>query len=188
MSLFYNNPFINETQREQAVKEAAAAIRTRQSLPESEQQSQHAIADRYGVPLSTVQNRLSGVVSKAQSNAAKAHFSTAESNLVVELILYMAERGFPLTKDRLEELANIILLAKHCGMGSLSEIIDTDALFTVNSELAATAPVVGKNWAKRWLLDYSDKIKEYKARHLDSVRANALNPASGKRSKALSSL
>jgi hypothetical protein len=59
---------------------------------------------------------MDGVRSIADSNADKAHFSEAEAEVLIQLILHMAQRGFPLNERRLEDLANTTLLAKHCGM------------------------------------------------------------------------
>ncbi len=74
---------------------------------------------------------MNGMHPIAESNVDKAHFSTAESQILTQLIIHMARRGFPLTERHLEDLENTLLLAKHCGMASLDDILD-DGLFAAD--------------------------------------------------------
>ena len=116
--------------------------------PSNEQISIAKFASYYEVKKSTLQDRINGVLSKATSNATKSNFTKAESGKLIELIQTTALQGFPLTKRRLEELANHILLANHFGV-----LVSDNALHTAqtlpshSSSGAQGAPQVGQNWA-----------------------------------------
>lgn len=163
--------------KEARIQAAIAKIQAQASLPKRDRLSCSQICANLNVNRTTVKNRINGMRPIAESNAEKAHFSEAESQILIQLIIHMAQQGFPLTERRLEDLANTLLLAKHCGMASLNDILD-DGLFAADPALVATAPVVGPTWSNRWLKKYHDDVKKYKAKAMDSVRANALNPES----------
>jgi len=159
--------------KEQRIQKAVAEILDQEKVPQSERLSLRTICKKWNVT-----NRLDGRPPIARSNAEKAHFNEAESQILVQLIITMARQGFPLTQNRLEDLANTVLLAKHCGMTQLENILENDGLFAVDDAMAAGAPTVGKSWSARWLSKYVEQVKKYKARHMESIRANALNPES----------
>lgn len=141
-----------------------------------EQVSITKLAENYNIPRTTLQDRLNGKLPKAQSNAAKSHFTEAESEKLIDLIRTTADQGFPLTIRRLQELANHLLLAKHCGMVPPRSALDPSTIPLLSSDTAAHAPQVGQNWAERWLKKYDTQVRKYYARGLDRNRANAVNP------------
>jgi hypothetical protein len=145
--------------------------------PSSKQISIAKLASHYEVKKSTLQDRINGVLPKSESNAAKSHFTEAESNKLIDLITTMAGQGFPLTKRRLEELANHLLLAKHLGSPVSDSTMASMALPPASPEHVLAAPKVGPTWSDRWLQKYGSHVRKYYARSLDRTRANAVNPA-----------
>jgi hypothetical protein len=139
------------------------------------QPSMRSVATKFNVPRSTLGKRLAGVLPKAASNAAKALFTDAETEVLIGLIIVSAERGFPLSLTTLHDMADHLLLAKHKGIVDLTTASADDTLYD-DPIAVEEAPKVGKNWAKRWLTKHSERIKKYKARKLDAQRARALNP------------
>jgi len=160
--------------KEDRIQAAIAEIWAQESLPKENQLSHTRICTNLDVNRTTVKNRMNGMHPIAKSNADKAHFSEAKSQILTQLIIHMAQRGFPLTKRRLEDLANTLLLAKHCSMALLDDILD-DGFFTADPNLVASAPIVGPTWSERWLKKYQEDVKKYKTDTMDSVWANALN-------------
>jgi hypothetical protein len=156
---------------------AAKVHHDQRDKPSFEQVSITKIAENYNIPRTTLQDRLNGKLPKAESNAAKSHFTKAESAKLIDLIRTTADQGFPLTVRRLQELANHLLLAKHCGAVLSQSALDPSATIPLlSSDVAARAPQVGQNWAERWLKKYHTQVRKYYARGLDRNRANAVNP------------
>jgi hypothetical protein len=163
---------------EQAVQQAVAFIRHQDQSPPAPPDkplSHRSIMFGFGAPRTTTQARLKGRLYKPQSNAYKRHFTPAEDNILIDLLVQSAERGFPLTEDRLRDTANHLLLVKHAGNHIVSDISDQHTLYD-NPELVENAPQVGVNWPSRWLHMHHDKVQKYWSRTLDAQRAKALNP------------
>jgi hypothetical protein len=160
---------------EQRIQKAVAYLKYCKLKEDREVPSVRSLIDKFGVPRSTLRDRLQGVPPKSVANASKAHFTTAETEVLISLIVVSAQRGFPLTPSNLCDTANYLLLAKSKNIADLTTLMSQNTLFDDPDAIEA-APKVGKNWAKRWLKKHNDRVKKYKGRKLDSQRAQALNP------------
>jgi hypothetical protein len=160
---------------EQLIQKAVAFINHAKTKGDIPPPSVRSVATQFNVPRSTLGRRLNGVLPKAASNAAKAHFTNAETEVLIGLITVSAERGFPLSLTTLRDLADHLLLAKHKGVVDLTTAM-TDGTLYDDPTIVEAALKVGKNWGKRWLKKHANRIKKYKARKLDAQRAKALNP------------
>lgn len=98
-----------------------------------------------------------GGKSKSQSNAEKGWLLPAEVDKVIEYAVEMANRGFPLSHQRLREHVNEICRAR---MG---------ARFPEGG--------VGKQWSHRFVEKYSEELSTYWSRPLDTSRGRAVNPS-----------
>jgi hypothetical protein len=139
--------------------------------------SQRHICKLLSLDRGTLAGRLKGAQPKAIANAEKSLFTDAESGVIVDLITSSAAQGFPLTHASLEDVANYVLLAKHCGLTDPTSIPRDDTLFR-DPTANRNAPKVGKNWADRWLKKYGEKVKTFWSGSLDAKRAQAINPTS----------
>lgn len=160
---------------EQRVQRAVAYLKFCKNRGDIKPPSVRTVALQFGAPRSTVGTRLNGIQPKAISNAAKSHFTNAETEVLIDLISVTAERGFPLSLNSLRDTADYILLAKYKGIVDFTTLTGRNTLYD-DVDAVEKAPKVGKHWAKRWLNKNGDRVKKYKGRKLDSVRANALNP------------
>lgn len=97
-----------------------------------------------------------GVCSLAQFNQEKAWLLPAEEKAVIDFILELASRGWPLNKQRTREHVNKICQAR---LGD-----------------AFPRGGVGKCWVDRFLDRYQDRIQTYRAHPLESLRGRAVNP------------
>lgn len=95
-----------------------------------------------------------GQRTKAEANAARSWLTDGEVKVVIQYIVEMANRGFPLSHRRLSEHVNEILHAR----------------------LGATFPGVGKQWSHRFVEKHSSRIKTGWSTTLDSKRGRAVNP------------
>jgi hypothetical protein len=159
---------------EQRVQKAVAYLKYCKSRENQEVPSVRSLVDKFGVPRSTLRDRLRGVPPRSIARASKAHFTTAENEVLISLIVVSAERGFPLTPRNLCDTANYLLLAKSKNIADITTLVSQNTLFDDPDAIEA-APKVGKNWAKRWLKKHDERVKRYKGRKLDSQRAQALN-------------
>jgi len=158
----------NFSEGEQRVQKAVAYLKFCENQGNIKTPSVRAVALQFGAPRSTVGDRRNGIQPKAISNAAKSHFTDAETEVLIDLISVTAERGFPLSLSSLQDTADYILLAKYKGIVDFTTLTGRNTLYD-DVEAVEKAPKVGKHWAKRWLKKNEDRVKKYKARKLDSV-------------------
>lgn len=103
----------------------------------------------------------SGVCSLTQFNQEKAWLQLEEERIVVDFILELASRGWPLNKERTREHINGICRAR------LGDTFPEDG--------------VGKCWVDRFLDRHRDLIQKYRPRPLESLRGQAVNPFTHRR-------
>ena len=80
--------------------------------------------------------------------------SSQEEGVLIEAVIKQGRRGFPLTHNRVERVANTILRHR---TGT-----DDDH--------------VGKNWVDRFIARHEDQLHTYWTKHLPGNRAGAVNP------------
>jgi hypothetical protein len=93
-------------------------------------------------------------ITKAKSGQMRQKLSPEEEDVLVNAVINQGHRGFPLTHDRVERIANSIII---CQKG-------------INE-------AVGKNWVERFLARHEDRLHTYWTKHLPSNRDGAVNPA-----------
>jgi len=105
----------------------------------------------------TLNNRAKGGITLSLFNSStKSWLTPAETNIVIEYVVEMAKRGFPLSHKRLKEHVDEICRARlgdafpKCG--------------------------VGKNWTQRFVEKHPDRLRAYQAHSLDGVRGRAVSP------------
>lgn len=101
-------------------------------------------------------NHAKGKPTRAQANAAKSWLTNNETNTVVEFIIELGNRGFPLSHRRLKAHVDEILQA-HLG-----------------SEFRPEG--VGKRWTNRFIEKHADRIVMAWAAPLEEKRGSAVNP------------
>lgn len=120
---------------------------------ESKPVSIEKIAMAHHVSKTTLWRQLNGGVSIRDFNAAKRHFTEAETKVFLAWIIEQGQRGFPATHRIVEERANAILQVwkgpEFC---------------------------VGKMWLSRFLDTHKGVLSQYWAKPLDRTRASGLNP------------
>lgn len=94
--------------------------------------------------------------SRAAANAARSWLTKEETNIVIQYITEVGNRGFPLSHRRLKEHVDEILRAR------------------LGDKFPSTG--VGKNWTDRFVEKYSEQIKMSWSSPLESKRARAVNP------------
>ena len=94
--------------------------------------------------------------SRAEANAARSWLTDDETEVIIEYIGEVGNRGFPLSHRRLKEHVDQILRAR------LGEIFPASG--------------VGKQWTNRFVEKYSSKIKMSWSTPLESKRGRAVNP------------
>ena len=62
-------------------------------------------AKSFGVPRKTLDDRMKGKVRRGTNPGTRTVLSMAEEESLVNYLVYMAERGFPLTRTMMKELA-----------------------------------------------------------------------------------
>lgn len=92
-------------------------------------------AEHYGVPYSTLKDRLKGAKSHQQAYTNLQKLSPAEEKVIKEFIYKLFKLGFPANKEMVKSMANSILVKKHQKAGG-----------------EGPAPVVGTNWVERYLI------------------------------------
>lgn len=97
-----------------------------------------------------------GVCSITQFNQEKAWLLPEEEKIVLDFIIELASRGWPLNKKRTREHVNQICWAR----------------------LGAKFPKdgVGESWVNCFLTRHRDLIQTYRAHPLESLRGRAVNP------------
>jgi hypothetical protein len=105
---------------------------------------------------STIIRHAKGLPTKVQSTESKAWLAPQETTIVIDLIIELGNRGFPLSHRRLKEVVDGILIAR----------------------LGTTYPIggVGKQWTSRFIEKHSDRIQMSWASNLDTKRGRAVNP------------
>ncbi|KAL4253004.1 Centromere and Transposable Element-Derived Protein [Pleurotus pulmonarius] len=107
------------------------------------------------VTKSTLERRVKGGKSQAQSNAERNRWLTEEEeDVIVKYAISLADQGWPLSRRRLEEHANLIIAARRGG----------------------SFAGVGGNWTHRFAERHSDRLHMYWSSPLESSRARAVNP------------
>jgi hypothetical protein len=92
----------------------------------------------------------------AESHAYRAWLTDAETDVVINFIIEMGDRGFPLSHRRLKE---------HVDMLCRSRLGD-----------AFPEKGVGINWTYRFAMKYRDRLKLSDSRPLEDKRGRAINP------------
>lgn len=110
---------------------------------------------------STLQRLLSGKIPKTKSAKQRSWLLESEVEVVVNYLLEMASRGFPLTQQRLKDVVDDICRAR------------------LGDQFPAGG--VGKNWTRHFIEQYSDRLKTFWAAPLDSKRGRAVNPANNQK-------
>jgi len=137
------------SENEQQIQRAMAYLKSYEMKKGPDMLSVRSVVEIFGVPHTTLHDRMNGVQPKAITNAAKSHFSDAETEVLISLIMTSAERGFPLTINSLCDTANYILLAKHKGVVDFTSLSSPNDIFdNPGPGNAENTPRVGKNWAK----------------------------------------
>ncbi|KAF9519519.1 hypothetical protein BS47DRAFT_1288344 [Hydnum rufescens UP504] len=106
------------------------------------------------VDSTTLGHPLNGKMSISQSNEAKSHLNQAESEVLIVFILKMADRGFPLTLQK----------------------IVADYALQVVQENSPGIQKLGINWAHWFVTKHSDHLASLWSSGLDTVWAAAINP------------
>ena len=94
--------------------------------------------------------------SLTETNGKKSWLTNEEQDIVVQFIIELARRGFPLSPKRLREHTEHILKAR------LGDQFPEDGL--------------GKNWVTRFITKHHNQIGMYWSSGLDSSRGCAVNP------------
>lgn len=92
-------------------------------------------------------------ITKTESSRMRQKLSPEEEGAVVNASIDRGRRGFPLTHDRVERIANSIIRNR-----------------------TGTDEKVGKNWVERFLARHEDQLHTYWTKHLPGNRAGAVNP------------
>jgi hypothetical protein len=104
----------------------------------------------------TLSRRLQGVPSQAASNAQKSWLTNTEADALIEYSVQLGNNGWPFSRVRLQEHAIEICQGRY----------------------GIDFPGLGHNWADRFLLKHSDRLKPSWSRPLDDQRARGANPSS----------
>lgn len=150
-----------EKQQKNAAKEAAKiaarkAFLDQENKPDSEKKSIRKIAEEHGVDHSVLSRLIRGQPTMAEFNAEKQLFTRAEERTIVDFLVGMGKRGFPLTHRMIYEKAVRLLEVK----------------LGCNVEL-------GEQWVYRFLRRHP-QLGIYRATPLERSRANGMNPTAVK--------
>lgn len=114
-----------------------------------------AVAGRFGLDYRLLQRRVLHIgLSKAKSNASKAHLTDTEARELIDFAIEMSYRAFPLTLAGLQKYAE-------------------EQVQTRKPDFRG----FGKNWAHRFVTKYGDRISTKWGVSLDSIRAKTVTPA-----------
>ena len=111
---------------------------------------------RINLDHNTLARLAKGGITKAESNAKKSWLKYEEQEVILEYVIEMARRGFPLSPHRLKEHAEKILRAR------------------LGDKLPETG--LGKCWASRFITKHHERIGMYWSSSLDNSRARGVNP------------
>jgi hypothetical protein len=101
-----------------------------------------------------------GGMSRERANAERAWLLDSEVDIVIDFVVEMAHRGFPLSHKRLKEHVDSICSAR------------------LGAEFPAKG--VGLNWTYRFSQKYAERIKISRSRPLEDKRGRAVNPHTNK--------
>ncbi|CAA7271085.1 unnamed protein product [Cyclocybe aegerita] len=121
--------------------------------------------DRIRLSHMTLSRLADGGLTRVQANATRSWLSKGEEDVVVEFILDMAARGWPLSHRRLKEHVDMICHARK------------RKNFPVEG--------VGQNWTTRFVQRHSDRLKMKDSRPLEDKRGRGANPTANKQYWAL---
>lgn len=105
---------------------------------------------------STLQRRTKGGRSHTEAKEEQRWLNNEEVEILINEVVYWAERGFPLDHRRLKEHADEIARARH------GDSFPEEG--------------VGKAWTSRFVSDHNDRVGMYWTHALDHSRARAVNP------------
>lgn len=147
----------SEKRKANAIKEAAKiaarkAVLDQRNKPVDERKSIRQIAREFGVDHSVLSRLAKGQPTMGEFNAGKQLLTPAEERTIVDFLIGMGKRGFPLTHRMIMEKAYHILSAK---FGPTVEI--------------------GQLWVTRFLHRHS-RLSIYRATPLEQNRAIGMNP------------
>jgi hypothetical protein len=104
----------------------------------------------------TLKRLADGGLSREKANEARAWLLPAEVDVIIDFIIEMAHRGFPLSHRRLKEHVDMICRAR------------------LGNEFPESG--VGVNWTYRFSKNYAERIKISRSRPLEDKRGRAVNP------------
>lgn len=149
-------------EKEDTVREALAAYEkacndasVRDEQPPSVNKFHSTLDSTNRVPLRTFQRRVRGGPSRAAAALERSHLNADESQTLVNHLLHLAERGFPIGRSNLCHSALSIIKQKD-----------------PNTEF------LGKNWADRFIERHRDQLHVKWTANLETIRAAAVNPVS----------
>lgn len=150
-----------EKQKKNADKEARKvaarkAVLDQEDKPDNEKKSIRQIAREYGIDHSVLSRLVHGQPTMAEFNVEKQLLTRAEELTIVEFLVGMGKRGFPLTHRMIYEKAARVL------------------------EIKSGHPVeLGEQWVYRFLQRHP-RLGVYRATPLERSRANGMNPTAVK--------
>lgn len=103
----------------------------------------------------TLKRLADGGLSREKANEARSWLLPAEVDVVIDFIIEMAHRGFPLSHRRLKEHVDIVCRAR------------------LGKKFPASG--VGINWTYRFSKKYTERIKISRSRPLEDKRGHAVN-------------
>lgn len=143
-------------EKEKKILAAVEAYQLEQAKPPHLRKGVNKLAIEHGVNGKTVLNRFNGMQSISQANAKKQQLSPEQEKTLADLAARSSDRGRPLTKKDIQHYA-------------------TTVKNTMSSGTAPENPL-GKNWVNNFLTRQSDLLQTYRSKHLDTQRAQCLNP------------
>lgn len=140
---------------EQNIAKAVQSYRAELMRPNGQHLGLRKIAAMYeGVTIGTLRNRAAGRRSIQEFNQTKHKLTLEDERQLTSLIQLSSNRGILFTREDIRQAVNTLL--KKCG-GS-------------NYEPA------GKQFVQRYLDRHYHELKTYQSKHLDTQRADSLNP------------
>lgn len=128
-----------------------------QALKRGQISSIKKAAGLYGIPFTTLQNRLNGRTTRENSQLNNRKITSTEESVLVQWILSMDERGQPPRVSAVRETANLLLANRDPGAG------------------AKPPPTVGKSWVNRFIGRHPE-LKTKFSRKYDHQRALSEDP------------
>ncbi|KZW00817.1 DDE-domain-containing protein, partial [Exidia glandulosa HHB12029] len=141
------------SQKERALRDAAASYRERKALGSTISIRKHAAAK--GVSPQRLAELLNGKRQRSEVDAEKSLLGPVEAQQLVDWLVKQADRGFPLTDTQIRALANELIK-------KLGNVPDTWT-------------GVGADWVRRFRQRYEDQLGRYWAKNLDRTRASGLS-------------